>query len=96
MRPVTLNGVLTTVSTTHRAELKMTDQRSVFIAANDQIAASLGPFFNKRVVVAAEETTRWSINTGRETRRYRIGIRLADPAEAEPAAATAPLGDLLD
>ena len=41
MRPVTLNGVLTTVSTTHRAELKMTDQRSVFIAANDQIAASL-------------------------------------------------------
>jgi hypothetical protein len=97
VRPVTLNGVLTTVSTTHRAELKMTDQRSVFIAANDQIAASLGPFFNKRVVVAAEETTRWSINTGRETRRYRmLGIRLADPAEAEPAATTAPLGDLLD
>jgi hypothetical protein len=42
------------------------------IAANDQIAALLGPFFNKRVAVAAEETTRWSINTGRETRRYRM------------------------
>jgi hypothetical protein len=42
------------------------------IAANDQIAALLGPFFNKRVVVAAEETTRWSINTGRETRGYRM------------------------
>ena len=42
------------------------------IAANDQIAALLGPFFNKRVVVTAEETTRWSINTGREARRYRM------------------------
>lgn len=97
VRQVTLHGVLTTVSTTHKAELKMADQRSVLIAANDQLAASLGPFYNKRVVITAEETTRWSINTGRETRRYRmLGISIGDSAEAEPGPGPAPLDDLLE
>jgi len=72
---------LTTISTTKKAELKTPDQKVVQIAVDDQLAASLGPFFNHRVVIATEQTTRWSTNTGRETRSYRmLDIRLAEPA----------------
>jgi hypothetical protein len=76
-----LTGILTTISTTKKAELKTPDQKVVQIAVDDQLAASLGPFFNHQVVIATEETTRWSTNTGRETRSYTmLDIRLAEPA----------------
>ena len=85
VRPVTLNGVLTTVSTTHKAELKMTDCDRGIHRGQRPVRLRRLQIDYREVVAAAEETTRWSINTGRETRRYRIGIRLADPAEAERA-----------
>jgi hypothetical protein len=74
---------LPTVSTTKKAELKTPDNGSVRITVRDDLAASLGPYFNKQVVIVAEQTTRWSINTGRETRSYdMLEIRLH---ETEPA-----------
>jgi hypothetical protein len=93
---VELTGVLTTISLTHKAELRMLDNRRVQISANDKLAASLGPFFNERVTVVAEETVRWSINTGRETRTYRmLDIRHAEPntdssSHSEPGSQTQP------
>jgi hypothetical protein len=78
-RRLELAGILTTVSTTKKAELKVPDQGRVQMTVHDELAASLGPFFNKQVVVLVEQTTRWSINTGRETRSYRLlDIRLAE------------------
>jgi hypothetical protein len=76
---------------------RASDHGSRPLGSQDQLAASLGPFYNKRVVITAEETTRWSINTGRETRRYRmLGINIGDTAEVEHGPGTAPLGDLLE
>lgn len=77
-RRVELTGILTTVSTTKKAELRTADRGAVQISVHDQLAPSLGPFFNQKVVILADETIRWSINTGRETRSYRmLDIHLA-------------------
>lgn len=79
---VDLAGILTTVSTTQKAELRTTDQGTVRMTVRDELAASLGPFFNKQVAVIAEQTTRWSINTGRETRTYEM-LEI-QPSKTEP------------
>jgi hypothetical protein len=77
---VELTGTLITISTTKKAELKTVDQGAVRIAVDDRLTASLGLFFNHRVVILAEQTTRWSTDTGHETRSYRmLDIRLAEP-----------------
>lgn len=61
-----------------KAELR-TEDGVVALDVHDQLASSLGAFFNKQVVVAAEKTTRWLINTGTEKLKYRMfGIRLAE------------------
>lgn len=79
---VELVGILTTVSTTKKAELRTDDHGTVRMTVRDELAASLGPFFTKQVEIVAKQTTRWSINTGRETRSYEmLEIRLA---ETEP------------
>jgi len=78
---VELTGTLSTISTTKKAELKTASQGIVRIAVDDQQAASLGPFFNQPVVIVAEQTTKWSTETGRETRSYQLlDIALAKPA----------------
>jgi hypothetical protein len=77
---IELTGVLTTISTTKKAELRTQEQGTVFLAVSEQLAPSLGPFFNQNVIVVADETTKWSTNTGRETRSYEMrGIRPAAP-----------------
>jgi hypothetical protein len=77
---VRLSGVLITVSTAKKAELRMLDRRILKLAVNDQIAVSLGPFYNKDVIVLAQETVKWSTETGRETRSYEmLSIELAEP-----------------
>jgi hypothetical protein len=76
---VELTGVLTTVSTTKKAEIRTPDRRAIKIEVPDQLALSLGPYYNQQVLIVADETTRWSINTGRETRTYRmLEIKMAD------------------
>jgi hypothetical protein len=78
VQEVELTGVLLTVSMTKKAEVR-TQDGVVALDVHDQLASSLGTFFNKQVVVAAEQTTRWLINTGTEKRKYRmLGIRLAE------------------
>jgi hypothetical protein len=79
IQEVELIGFLVTVSMAKKAELRTADTGNVALDVNDQLASSLGTFFNKQVVVAAEQTTRWLINTGTEKRRYRmLDIRLAE------------------
>jgi hypothetical protein len=76
---VELTGDLVTVSMTKKAELHTQDLGNVALHVHDQLATSLGPFFNKQVVVTAELTTRWLINTGTEKRSYRmLGIRVVE------------------
>jgi hypothetical protein len=76
---VELAGILVTVSMTKKAELRIQELGNVALDVHDQLATKLGNYFNKQVVVAAEQTTRWLINTGAEKRSYRmLGIRLAD------------------
>jgi hypothetical protein len=61
-----------------KTELQTADSGNVALDLHDQLASSLGDLYNKQVVVAAEQTTRWLINTGTEKRKYRmLGIRLA-------------------
>jgi hypothetical protein len=67
-----LRGILTTISTTKKAELRTPDRPAIKIEVPDQLTPSLGPYFNQQVLVIADETVRWSINTGRETRTYRM------------------------
>jgi hypothetical protein len=79
IQEVELVGVLVTVSMTKKAELRTQETGNVALDVHDQLASSLGTFFNKQVVVAAEQTTRWLINTGTEKRKYRmLAIREAE------------------
>jgi hypothetical protein len=90
VREVELTGVLVTVSMTKKAELRTQDLGKVALDVHGQLATSLGAFFNKQVVITAEQTTRWLINTGTEKRTYRmLGIR---PAEGDDTAHSAQSG----
>lgn len=78
---VQLTGTLLTVSVVAKAELQLEDQDKtrVRLAVSPDDAPTLGPFFDKRVVATAERTTKWSTNTGIETRSYRLlELRLAE------------------
>lgn len=71
-RRVELTGVLITVSTAKKAELRTLDRRILKLTVDDLLAASLGPFYNRQVIVLGEETVKWSTDTGRETRTYQM------------------------
>jgi len=80
---VEMIGDLVTISTAVKAELR-TDDARIRMTVSREMAATLGPFFNQRVVAAAERVTTWSTNTGKETRVFRLmDIRLADSEEAK-------------
>jgi hypothetical protein len=82
-RQVELVGTLVTVSMTKKTELQTSDLGTIAIDVNEELKSTLGRFYNAQVLVTAEQTTRWSINTGTEKRSYRmLGIRL-DTADAE-------------
>lgn len=76
---VQLSGILTSVSTTKKAELQTEDQGRIQLQVHEQLAHALGRFFDRQVVVSAEQTTKWIINTGKEQRTFRmLGIEIGD------------------
>jgi hypothetical protein len=76
---VELTGTLVTVSKVTKAELQTDEYGRIRLSVDDDRAAMLGPFYNQRVLVLAEQTTKWSMNTGQETRTFRLlDIRMAD------------------
>ena len=78
-RTVELVGTLITVSRVAKAELQTEEQGRIKLSVDEETAAELGPFYNHRVIVSAEQTTKWSTNTGQETRTFRLlQIRLSD------------------
>jgi hypothetical protein len=69
---VELTGVLVTVSMVMKAELLTEDHGRLKLSVEPEQAASLGPFFDKRVTVSAEQTIKWSTSTGQEKRTFRL------------------------
>jgi hypothetical protein len=89
-RTIELIGTLVTVSRVAKAELETDDQGRIKLSVDSEEAARLGPYYDQRVIVSAEQTTRWSINTGHETRTFRLlDIRLANAGSAGGSAAEA-------
>jgi hypothetical protein len=83
IKVVELTGVLVTVSAVGRAELRTDGGERIKLAVDAVVAPNLGPFYNQRVAVQAEQTTVWSTNTGKETRTFSlVDIRLMDPGQA--------------
>lgn len=75
---VEMVGVLVTISTQVKAELK-TDSGRIHMTVDPDLAATLGPFFNRQVRSVVEQVTTWSANTGKETKAFRLlEIRPAD------------------
>jgi len=70
-RIVELVGDMVTVSMAVKPELR-TDSGKIQMAADKALAATLGPFFNRRVVATVEQLTTWSTSTGKEQRKYRL------------------------
>jgi len=82
---VELKGILITVSRVTNAELLTDDEGRVRLSVSDEQAGMLGPFYNQRVTVIAEQTTTWSTNTGQEKRKFRlIELRLAEDGQSPP------------
>jgi hypothetical protein len=78
---VILRGILITVSTAKKAEVRTPDRRTLKVEVDEHLAVSLGPFFNQSVVIQGVETIKWSTDTGRETRSYQMmSIELAEPS----------------
>jgi hypothetical protein len=79
---VEIVGDLVTISTAIKAEIK-TDDGRIAMAVGKDLAATLGPLYNQRVVATAERVTTWNTNTGKESRVFQLmDIRLANPKEA--------------
>jgi hypothetical protein len=75
---VEMVGVLVTISTQVKAELK-TESGRIHMTVDPDLAATLGPFYNQPVQTVVEQVTTWSTNTGKETKTFRLlDIRLAD------------------
>jgi hypothetical protein len=86
-REVTLTGKLVTVSSVSQAELHEEQEGRIRLSVSAEDAENLGPFFNRRVVIRAEQVTMWSMQTGQEKRTYRLlGIDYAD--DGKPPAAS--------
>jgi hypothetical protein len=88
VRLVELVGTLITVSKIAKAELQTEDQGRLRLSVDDQTTAGLGRYYNHRVTVLAEQTTRWSATTGQETRAFRLlDIRRIDDDSTDGGAA---------
>lgn len=68
----TFHGTLSTVSTLVHPQLLADDGQRIDMSVSPEEAARLGDYFNRRVVVEVEQTTTWSVTTGKETLRYRL------------------------
>ncbi len=78
-----LVGVLQTVSTVKKAELRTEDRGLVLVSVDNELAAEMGPYYNRQVVVTAEQTTKWSTSTGMETRTFRL-LEIREVGEGMP------------
>lgn len=67
-----MTGILQTVSTVKKAELRTPDRGLVLVSVDNELAGEMGPYYNREVVVTAEQTTKWSTSTGTETRTFRL------------------------
>jgi hypothetical protein len=88
VKVVELIGVLVTVSTEGRAELRTDSGERIKLSVDPPAAPGLRPFYTERVVARAEQTTVWSTNTGKETRTFSlVDLSLVDeePASHEPS-----------
>lgn len=75
---VEMVGILVTISTQVKAELK-TETGRIHMAVDRDLAATLGPYYNQLIRAVVEQVTTWSTNTGKETKAFRLlDIRLAD------------------
>jgi hypothetical protein len=84
---VELTGTLITISKVMSAELLTEEQGRVKLVVNNEQAATLGPYYDRRVTAIAEQKTTWSTNTGQEKREFRlIDLRLEDQdaSDGEP------------
>lgn len=73
---IELPGILDTISTAHKLELR-TDEGRVHLAVSRDLAPTLGPFYNQPVVATVERTITWSTNTGKEKRTFMLlSVRL--------------------
>jgi hypothetical protein len=73
-----IQGVLATASTLISPQLLTEDGRKINMVAEPKIAAGLGAYYNRQVVVEVELTKLWSVTTGAETLTYRLlSIELA-------------------
>jgi hypothetical protein len=58
----------------------MADGRRIDMTVDAQVAANLGMYYNRAVVVEVEQRRLWSIATERETLSYKLlHIELAEP-----------------
>ena len=86
---IDLTGVLVTVSAVTKAELQTDVGDRIKMSADSSLTATLGPFYNKRVVAQVEQTTVWSTNTGKETQTFKLlALRMTRPDD--PPATAAP------
>lgn len=80
---VELTGILQTVSTVKKAELRTQDRGLVLVSVDNELAGEMGPYYNREVVVTAEQTTKWSTSTGTETRTFRL-LEIREVGEGMP------------
>ena len=83
-----LTGLLATVSSIAKAELLADSGERIKMSVDALVASTLGPFYNQRVTVQAEQTTAWSTSTGKETRSFSlVEVHLAEtePPSAPPS-----------
>jgi hypothetical protein len=76
---IEMAGLLEAISAQGKAELR-TDSSRIHMTVDEGLATELGPFYNKPVRATVEQTTTWSMNTGKETKTFRLlNLSLQDP-----------------
>jgi predicted nuclease of predicted toxin-antitoxin system len=70
--PITLVGQLVTISRVRPAAIVLDSGQIVTLMVDEQLSADLGPFFNQRVRIEAEETVTHQAATGRDKYQYRL------------------------
>jgi hypothetical protein len=89
VRTVQLTGVLATVSSITKAELVTDAGDRIRMTVDSGLAPNLGPYYQHRVTVHVEQTTTWSLGTGKETRAFSVvDIHIADAAMRETSKET--------
>ncbi|WP_183064588.1 hypothetical protein [Streptomyces sp. gCLA4] len=76
----TFTGTISTVSTVVKPQLLTSDGQRIDMTVDTHVAANLGIYFNREVVVEVEQRRLWSIATDAEGLSYKLlHIQFADP-----------------